>query len=137
MKRSPLLRRTALVRRTPLPRGKGLRRVNAARQGAERERQFGPLAAFVRTLPCAIAGCPRRTVAAHVHGRRNAGAWRERPDGGAPVGNLVGLCRAHHDEQHRVGIVTFQVRYGINLEAVAEAIGCAFLRTPEAKDTSR
>lgn len=95
---------------------------NEKRAQAERERQFGELAEYVRSLPCAVKGCRGFAEPAHVHTRRNAGAWRELPTG-ERVGNIVPLCSWHHREQHRIGVRSFEAAHGVDLEAVARRVG--------------
>lgn len=87
-----------------------------ARAPASRRRRlalaedFGALAAFARTLPCIVDGCAQETEAAHVKSRGAGGhAWIE--SAGVQVGNIAPLCREHHAEQHRIGIVTFDRRH--------------------------
>ena len=76
---------------------------------------------WVRGLPCVLAGreghrCwhpERRCDAAHV-------ATKAR--GAGDVANLWPACRSAHDEQHRYGIKSFQVRWGLNLREIAGAL---------------
>lgn len=104
-------RSTFSNRKTPM------RQVNPERAAAEKVRQFGALAEYVRTLPCAV--CGRSPVdPAHVRCRRVYGAWLENGDG-----NLIPLCRTHHNEQHSRGIVTFQEAHNIDMAAVAAEVG--------------
>lgn len=63
---------------------------------------------WVHGQPCIVCGRPGD--ACHVHTRRNGGDRR----------NLVPLCRAHHREQHTIGIVSFARRYNLNLAASAD-----------------
>lgn len=100
-------------RRKPIPkRSKGY----ALRQA----HVFGPQATLCRELPCLVCGSPY-TVPAHVKSR---GA-------GGTDSDCVPLCDtkrrwAHgvsgegcHDAQHRIGIKTFQARFGVDLEVEA------------------
>lgn len=114
------MKRASLIRRTPL------RRVNTERAEREQERQFGDLAKYVRTLRCCIPWCPCAAVAAHVHTRRNHGAWITPVDGGPKRGNIVPMCVRHHLEQHQHGIKTFQREHGLNLELIATRVGRDF-----------
>lgn len=91
------------------------------------EKDFGPLAEHVRHLPCLVCAKDGWSDPAHVRSRgASAGAWLESGDG-----NLVPLCRRHHEEQHRIGILSFQERYSVDLAAKARVIGLAFLERPD------
>lgn len=48
---------------------------------------------------------------------------KSRDAGGDDIGNCVPLCHAHHEEQHRIGIRSFQQRYGVDLYAIAADLG--------------
>ena len=94
-----------------------MRRVNPKNSAAKRERDFGALAEYVRTLPCAV--CDREpSDPAHVRCRRVNGAWLKNGDS-----NILPLCRPHHSEQHQHGIRTFEAKYGIDMAMVAAEIG--------------
>jgi hypothetical protein len=65
---------------------------------------------FVRRHDCVVPGCHEGPIEfAHVKSR---GAGGHDAQG-------ISLCLAHHREQHQVGIMTFQARYGIDLFALA------------------
>jgi hypothetical protein len=49
------------------------------------------------------------TECCHVRTRRAHGDFE----------NLVPMCGKHHREQHRIGIKTFNARYGLNLASLA------------------
>ena len=88
-----------------------MRRFNARRRRLALAEDFGDLAVFVRTLPCLVIGCRRGPVdAAHVRSR-GAGhhAWIEID--GKRFGNIVPLCRQHHDRQGSLGTATFEATY--------------------------
>ena len=74
--------------------------------------------AWIRELPCEVAGCPNRTEAAHVTARGMGGcnsSWR----------SLVPLCRIHHLELDvELGRDGFLDKYGVDLAERA-----AFLAT--------
>lgn len=100
-----MIRGGKLLRRTPL-RAKGKSRFPKRRNADYRR--------WVGTMPCIVAGCRNYpSDPAHV---RSKGA------GGDDVGNLVPLCHAHHEEQHRIGIVSFSDRYRLNLSYRAETL---------------
>jgi len=73
-----------------------------------------PRREWIRAQACAICPSGKQsspTECAHVHTKRNAGDDH----------NLVPLCKAHHAEQHRVGVQTFATQHGVDLEARAVA----------------
>lgn len=72
----------------------------------------------VSRMPCIVPGCgmvPSQN--AHV---RSRGA-------GGGVDDIVPLCAKHHHEQHTTGILTFQKKYGVDLEKEAKKV-TVFLR---------
>lgn len=84
--------------------------VNAKRRRESRAACFGALADFVRALGCCVEACgERRAVDPHHVVTRGAGgqAWRVESDGSF-VGNIVPLCRLHHDEVGTRGAKTFE-----------------------------
>lgn len=88
-----------LKRRTPLRRTGRLRSRNPERAARRRERDFGPLAEYVRGLACASCGAPAPSDPAHVKSR-GAGGHATLENG---AGNLVPLCRLCHTKQHAQG----------------------------------
>ena len=82
------------ARRPDRPR-KRLRARNPERMARRYAEDFGPLAAAVRQLQCAVAGCERASDPAHVKSRgAGGGAWIA--VAGEVIGNLAPLCRGHH-----------------------------------------
>jgi hypothetical protein len=69
--------------------------------------------AWVRSLPCSVPGCKGGMVEAH-HVRKGAGVGLKPADA-----HTVGLCLVHHTEGHTIGWRSFEVRYGVNLSAIA------------------
>ena len=63
---------------------------------------------WIRSLPCLL--CGGTAEVAHV---------RSRGAGGDDIGNTVPLCHAHHRQQHQVGIKSFQLQWGVDLQAHA------------------
>lgn len=63
-----------------------------------------PLRVYVRSLPCLLRTelCRGATEPCHVRSKGAAGGDDD---------NLVPLCQAHHEQQHRLGIRTFEYRY--------------------------
>lgn len=95
----------------PIKRKSWMPRVNRKRLARRRALQFGPQAELCRKSPCCIPGCRRRrSDPAHVV---STGA------GGKDRGNVVPLCRPHHDQQHLIGVKTFQRKHGLDLAAIA------------------
>lgn len=75
--------------------------------------------AHVKTLPCLVCG---RHGVDPAHVKPTGKGWGDRlPDG---TGNLVPLCRKHHDEQHAEP-ASFEDTYGVNLADEAARIGRA------------
>lgn len=129
------MKRTALVRRTGLKSRTGLKRKTylvSLRLGGStvhlttrkpltragpivRHRPKKPywvdeeLRAFVRTLPCVVPCCGRRSEACHVENKRK----------GHDRFNLYPGCHGHHHEQHAHGIKTFQRKYDLDLDLIA------------------
>lgn len=68
---------------------------------------------------CVIEGCRRRGEPAHVVSR---GA------GGCDCGNAIPLCRTHHREQHRIGILSFQATHAIDMAALGIRYGATYLQ---------
>lgn len=96
--------------RKPLRRHTRLRPVNRERKLERYEETFGDRGALIRAMPCLCRGneCWGPIEAAHVKSRGAGGTRRD----------LVPLCSAHHQEQHR-GIETFATKYSIDLQAAA------------------
>lgn len=61
----------------------------------------------IRNLNCFICSHPPPSDAAHITTRRLCG---DEPN------NLLPLCRAHHQEQHRIGIITFKKKYHLPID---------------------
>jgi len=119
-RRAPLKRSSALKRSTkPIPRKRAKpRRVSV-------NRDPGYLAFLREEGVCGIAlGFTGRSGKGHcdpAHGPLNGRASKG-PDNGA-----VPLCRAHHDEQTRIGWPAFEQKYGFNREREAAAWYAAYL----------
>ena len=54
---------------------------------------------------------------------------KSRGAGGKDLGNVLALCRKHHDEQHHQGIETWTARYGLDLQEAADALATKYLKT--------
>lgn len=91
-----------------MKRGK-LKAVNAKRKARLRLEQFGQHAERIRGMFCVVPGCPEPTEAAH---------YKSRGAGGKAM-HLFPCCRGHHQEQHDLGIETWQRKYGLDLAALA------------------
>jgi hypothetical protein len=93
---------------------------------------------YVRALPCLLrdgafmwtpgAALPSTQVS-HVMrlAFSDAAHVRSRGAGGNDEANLVPLCRDHHQEQHRIGIRSFETRYGLDLKAEAHALWAQYV----------
>jgi len=53
---------------------------------------------------------------------------KSRGAGGADDSNVVAMCAAAHDEQHRLGIRSFQKRWDIDLKAEAASLWTRYKR---------
>ena len=108
------MKRTRLPRRTRLARGGPLRRRGRARfRGYERNE---PYRQWVRQHGCLLAGqheCWGLIEFCHVTSR---GA------GDVDEGNGFPACSRGHAEQHRIGIKSFERRYGVELRRVAQEL---------------
>lgn len=72
---------------------------------------------WVRGHDCILSNrgeCGGKIEAHHVSQDGNAGMGVKAPDD-----CVVPLCSAHHAEGHNIGWVTFAVRYGVDLLAIA------------------
>lgn len=74
-----------------------------------------PYRQFVQSLGCLVRNkdCYGDIVSHHVK-HKNAG-WGDKF-------NLVPLCFMHHGMIHRIGKLTFQEKYGIDLQKIAESL---------------
>ena len=71
--------------------------------------------AWVRKHHCSVPGCTKLPIeCAHVR-RGTDGATGLKPSDRW----AISLCMNHHREQHRVGEVTFELKYGLNLVELA------------------
>jgi hypothetical protein len=70
---------------------------------------------WVKSHGCCVPGCDATSVDfAHLRSCANAGMDQKPHD---IFG--VSLCRYHHIEQHRLGVDAFELKYGIDLRALA------------------
>ena len=70
---------------------------------------------WVKAHGCCVPGCTAQNIEfAHLRSAANAGTGQMPHD---IFG--VSLCRAHHDEQHRIGALTFGKKHKIDLGALA------------------
>ena len=86
-----------------------------------RNGESGAHLAWIRSLPCRLGRpeCGQITHAHHVRSGTGGGTGMKPADRWA-----VPLCPRHHAEGHAMGWVTFELRYGIDLRRVAEALAC-------------
>ncbi len=72
--------------------------------------------AWVRRHQCCVPGCLRRPIeCAHVRRDTDGGVSLKPSDRWS-----ISLCRDHHIEQHQVGELAFEQRYGIDLRELAD-----------------
>lgn len=82
--------------------------------------------AWIRHRPCLLhgEGC---CYARDREGRFSDPAHvRTKATGAGDAGNIVPLCRRHHEEQHRYGIRSFESLHGIRLRDVAGTLWLAY-----------
>ena len=73
--------------------------------------------AWVRRHHCSVPGCEGFPIeCAHVRGCTDGGQSLKPSDNWT-----LSLCREHHAEQHRIGEVAFERKYGIDMRAIARA----------------
>lgn len=108
------MKRPGIQRKTPLKRGtKRLKTRKVSRRFAKlRDEAFRK---WVASRWCFIGEqCWGEGIdACHV---------KTRGAGGADLGNLVPMCRAHHTEQHTLGIRSFQRKHGVDMKAEAQRL---------------
>lgn len=90
-----------------------LRRRNPVRAAARLAECFGPQAALCRSSPCSVPGCRAGPPCDPAH-------HPSRGAGGLDADTFP-LCRAHHAEQHQIGVASFARRYRIVLEELVLA----------------
>lgn len=66
-------------------------------------------------------------LACHKNGLSDPAHVKSRGAGGRDRGNTVPLCRAHHTEQHTIGIKSFELQYNLSLKTEAKRIGKAYV----------
>lgn len=115
----------AILKRVALKRGKALqlstkpiKRLGRPRFKKGRDPAY---VAWIGTQPCILATSGVCASWAGYH-PVEAAHVRSRGAGGTDRGNTVPMCMTHHAEQHRVGIRSFQKKYGIDLKAEAERL---------------
>lgn len=111
--------RAELERRaTPKAKGQGLSRskrvnpINRERKERLNASTFGPCARLSRFTPCCVPGCKSLPPSDPAH-------VRSRGAGGGDWANVVPFCRRHHDEQHAIGVQSFEALHKVHLEVVA------------------
>jgi len=117
---SSLTRQKGLKNRTPM------KQRNAKRGGAKFPKRRDPeYMAWIRTLPCLIAGLRRKESAEWSNGENWHEEWwheckgrvqaahvKSRGAGGDDVGNVLPLCARAHHEQHTIGMKTWAKMWG-------------------------
>ena len=110
MKRSPIKRRSAIKRGV-----KRVNPVNRSRRDREYERTYGSVerVAWVKTQRCVISGELADDID-NMHAKGD-GAGRK-----ADYIWIVPARRKFHREAHRIGVKSFQAKYGVDLIQLAE-----------------
>jgi len=76
---------------------------------------------WIRGFACAVRGCVQMPIeAAHVRLGSNSGVGIK-PDDSRTI-PLCGGLEGHHAEQHRIGERAFAEKYGLDLEALWQAL---------------
>lgn len=132
MKRGGPLRRKAPMKRgtSKLTRTTRVKAKNAPRLEARYVAAFGAFGEFIRGYPCAVPACGVTEVdACHIHGRGAGGKATHVPDkvSGEVRGNLVPMCRAHHDLQGCLGVRRFEAAAGFSMQAVSDRLYAEFI----------
>lgn len=110
----------------PPKRVKIKKRLQARREPkAFQHRRIPEYQEFIRGYACLI-----RSIPLEAYGRCPLGIFgsecahvKSRGAGGDDIGNCVPLCRYHHQQQHALGIRSFQKKYGLDLYAIAADLG--------------
>lgn len=72
--------------------------------------------AWVRRHRCSVPGCLAGPIeCAHVRSGTDGGCALKPSDRWT-----ISLCRAHHAEQHRIGEAAFEIRYALDMVALAQ-----------------
>ena len=83
----------------------------------KRERSFPGHRAWVRRHQCSVPGCEQLPIeCAHVRRGTDGGEGLKPSDKWS-----ISLCGDHHLEQHRIGEISFEKKYQLDLIALAEA----------------
>jgi len=84
---------------------------------------------WIRGRQCLIAGRAPLWVSLHnrCEGRVQVAHVRSRGAGGADHENVLPLCALHHHEQHTIGKLSFEARYGLALRDEAELLWKRYL----------
>lgn len=93
------------------------KRKKPVRSGIQRapQREFQRHRSFVRKHQCCVPGCDDGPIEVmHVRHASTAGTGLKPPDW-----ETVSGCRAHHNEQHRIGVESFEKKYAISLDDLA------------------
>lgn len=70
---------------------------------------------WVRSHGCCVPGCEDGPIEfAHVRSAANSGTGLRPHDAFA-----ISLCRAHHAEQHRIGVKSFEDKYNLDMGLAA------------------
>jgi len=119
--------RVSLKHGKPLPRTKMRNGAGSKRRGRSsfpKRRDYGYLKWVVEESPCLLSYHWREdTDEPHIClGPIQACHVKSRGAGGADRGNVVAMCAGAHDEQHHVGIRSFQKRWSVDMETAAHEL---------------
>lgn len=92
------------------------------------EREDHAFRQWVCGLVCAVELAPtiERVEPAHFRCKARNGDWLADPDTGELCGNIMPLSHAEHAEQHRIGVDSFALSRGLDLDQLCAVIGQAY-----------
>lgn len=118
------MRKTELRRKSGIARKTRVRPVNAKRKAKNHARAYGGAEriAFVKSLPCIVTmPSAKHYGEIQVAHTKTGGIGRK-----ADSKHTVPLCEYHHANQHTFGVESFQLAYGVDLDAEADRVETAW-----------
>ena len=91
-------------------------RISRKSDKAERPRRCPSHRAWVRGHACSACGSEAGIECAHVRTGTDGGTGLKPSDKWC-----ISLCKSCHSDQHRMGETTFEIMWGIDMKALAEA----------------
>ncbi len=114
-----------------------MKKFNKRRGGSKFPKRRDPAyCEWVRQQPCLLGGgmgvgfhIRVRSLAMKIHqcdGPVQVCHVKSRGAGGDDRRNVIAMCAKGHDEQHRIGIRSFEKRWGVDLKAEAEKLDAEY-----------